>query len=75
MRQREYDYAPHEPIMVCDRCQEPSEVCDCPWCCHCGENEEGLVVVKIKCPVSKCVDVDDGVCVSCKNVHDREHNL
>lgn len=60
--------------MVCDKCSVSDEMCECPRCIHCGGAED-ISIIKIKCPVSKCVDLDDKVCINCKNVHDREHGL
>ena len=72
---RGYDREEYTPIMICDNCKEPTEVCECPWCCHCGEKEDNLVILQIKCPVSKCEDEGDKTCISCKNIHDQRHGL
>lgn len=64
---------PRQMIMSCDTCSEPLECCACPKCIHCGE--ENVSIVEIACPIEKCVDIADRVCISCKNIHDTEHGL
>ena len=65
----------YESIMICDHCSEPTDVCSCHMCYHCGENDLKTIIVQIKCPVAKCCDEGDKVCISCKNVHDKQHDL
>lgn len=66
---------PPEPIMICDNCSEPFDVCMCITCRHCGDGGENISIVNIKCPVVKCEDEGDKVCISCKNTHDQRHQL
>lgn len=69
------DELPSEPIMICDYCSELIECCECPKCTHCGENDLKTIIVQIKCPVIKCEDEGDKICISCKNIHDQRHSL
>jgi len=57
---------------TCNVCLSDLAICHC-FCQHCGNQREGEI--EIKCPVPKCVDIDDRVCIECKSIHDKEHNL